>query len=96
MELQVSHRICAEVQKKGLLRRKAIRDMRNIATIMPMERSRNNRGRSMPGSHTYAGIDPAQNERFGIYGIFERKKCVIDISEVGKYEVCVPKSRVLV
>ena len=41
---------------------------------MPVERSGNNRGGGMPGSHTYAGFDPAQNERFGIYGIPKREK----------------------
>ena len=45
----------------------------------------------MPGSHTYAGVDPAQNERFGIYGILKGKKCPVDLPEMGKHEVCVPK-----
>ena len=55
---------------------------------MRMERSKDNRGRGVPGSHTYVGKHPAQNERFGLYGVFERKKCIADIPEVGKYEVC--------
>ena len=59
-------------------------------------RSRNNRGRSMSGSYTYVGKHPAQNERFGVYGIFKRKKRIIDIPEVGKYEICIPKPRILV
>lgn len=63
---------------------------------MRMERSKDNRGRGVPGSHTYVGKHPAQNERFGVYGVFERKKCTADIPEVGKYEVCVPKPRILV
>ena len=50
----------------------------------------------MSGSHTFAGKHPAQNERFGLYGVFEREKCVNDISKVGEYEVCVPKPRILV
>ena len=50
----------------------------------------------MPGSYTYVAKHPSQNERFGIYGIFKRKKCIIDISEVGKYEICIPKPRILV
>ena len=60
------------------------------------EWSKDNRGRGVPGSHTYVGKHPAQNERFGLYGVFERKKCIADIPEVGKYEVCVPKPRILV
>ena len=46
----------------------------NIAEAVCMERSRSNRGRDMSGSLTYAGKYPAQNERFGIYGIFEGKE----------------------
>lgn len=47
----------------------------------------------MPGPYTYAGGHPAKNERFGIYGIFERKKCVVDILKIRKYEGCIPKPR---
>lgn len=36
----------------------------------------------VPGSCTYTGIDPAQNERFGIYGISERKERDDYISKV--------------
>ncbi len=50
----------------------------------------------MPGSHTHTGQYPAQNERFGIYGIFEREERNVDISEMGQYEVCLPKPRILV
>ena len=46
----------------------------NIAEAVCMERSRRNRGRDMSGSYTYAGKYPAQNKRFGIYGIFEGKE----------------------
>ena len=63
---------------------------------MRMERSKDNRGRGVPGSHTYVGKHPAQKERFGLYGVFERKKCIADIPEVGKYEICIPKPRILV
>ena len=50
----------------------------------------------MSGSHTYSCIAATQNERFGIYGVSERKECNNHISEMGKYEICIPKSRVLV
>ena len=63
---------------------------------MSLEGSRDNRRRSMPRPYTYAGKHPAQNERFGIYGIFERKKCIADISKIREYEVCIPKPRILV
>ena len=50
----------------------------------------------MSGSHTYSCIAATQNERFGIYGVSERKECNNHISEMGKYEICIPKSRILV
>ena len=53
-------------------------------------------GEVCPDSYTYVGKYPAQNERFGIYGIFKRKKRIIDIPEVGEYEICIPKPRILV
>ena len=96
MELQVPHSVCTEVQTKGVFRRKAPGHQGNIKAVMPMERSRNYRRRSMSGSYTHVGEYPAQNERFGIYGLFERKKCIVDFSKMGKYEICVPKPRVLV
>ena len=37
----------------------------------------------MPGSHTSTGKHPAQNERFGIYGIPQRKKCTAGIPKYG-------------
>ena len=46
--------------------------------------------------YTYSCINPAQNERFGIHGISERKKCNDNISKMGKYEICIPKPRILV
>ena len=50
----------------------------------------------MSGPHTYVGEHPAQNERFGVYGITEREECVADIPEVGEYKIRVPKPRILV
>ena len=41
-------------------------------------------------------IDPAQNERFGVHGIPERKERNDHLSKMGKYEICVPKPRILV
>ena len=53
-------------------------------------------GGGMSGSYTYDGSNPAQNERFGIHGIFEREKFADDIPEMGQYEICIPKPRILV
>ena len=83
MELQVSYSVCAKIQAKSILRRKKVRNKRNTTKTVPVERSRNSRRGSVPGSHTYAGKYPAQNERFGVHGVFERKKLVDDISKMG-------------
>ena len=48
-----------------------------------MEGRRNHRRRDMPGSHTHAGKHPAQNERFGIHGVFERQKRIDDFQKWG-------------
>ena len=50
----------------------------------------------MSGSYTHTGEHPAQNERFGIHGIFEREECNVDMPEMGQYEICIPKPRILV
>ena len=50
----------------------------------------------MSGSCPHAGKYPAQNERFGIHGIFEREERDDYISKMGKYEIRIPKPRILV
>ena len=55
---------------------------------MPMERCGSNRRRNLSRPYTYIGKHTAQNERCGIYGIFERKKQFNDIPKVGQYEIC--------
>ena len=96
MELQVSHSVRPKVQTESVFRRKTLRNTRDVTPTMSMERSRNHRGRSMSGPYTYVGEYPAQNERFGIYGVFERIECAVDIPEIREHEVCVPKPRILV
>ena len=61
---------------------------------MPMERNRNIGRRNLSGPYTYACNYTAQNERCGIYGIFERQKCNNNFSEMGEYEVCIPQPRI--
>ena len=48
-----------------------------------MERSGDYRGGSMSGSYTYACKYPAQNEYFGIYGIFKRKSALLIFQKWG-------------
>ena len=50
----------------------------------------------MARSYTHGGKYPAPNERFGLCGVFERKKRTVGFSKMGKYEICVPKPRILV
>lgn len=83
MELQVPYSVCAEIPKEGVFRRKTPGDKRNIEAVMSVEGSRDNRRRSMPRPYTYAGKHPAQNERFGIYGIFERKSALLIFQKYG-------------
>ena len=49
-------------------------ETRDIAKAVSVERSGGDRGRDMPGSYPYAGKYPAQNERCGIHGVFEREE----------------------
>ena len=83
-------------RRKVFFRRKTLRNTRDVTPTVSMERGRNHRGRSMSGPYTYVGEYPAQNECLGVYGIFERSKRNDGISKMGKYEVCIPKSRILV
>ena len=50
----------------------------------------------MPGSYPHVGKYPSQNERFGIYGLPERKEQSDDIPTIWKYEVDVQKQLILV
>ena len=96
MELQVSYRVCAEISEKSVLRWTQAGSTRDIKKTLRVERRGDHRGRSVSGSCAYSCIDPAQNERFGIYGISEKKECDDHISKMGKYEIRIPKPRILV
>ena len=54
------------------------------------------RRRNLSGPYPFTSEYPAQNERFGIHGIFKGKEQSHDISKIRKYEICIPKPRVLV
>ena len=45
--------------------------------------------------HMPVSISP-KNERFGVYGIPKVEEYITHISKKGKYEICIPKPRVLV
>ena len=50
----------------------------------------------MPRPYSYVRANPAQNERFGIYGIPKREKCTAYCSTMGEHEVRLPKPWILV
>ena len=50
----------------------------------------------MSRPHTYVSEYTTKDERFGFYGILKREKQSTNISEMGEYEICVPKPRILV
>ena len=90
------HIVFAPKYRRKVFFLETVGSKRNTSTIVSMERGRDYRGRSMPGSYTYAGEHPAQNERFGFYGISQRQERTSDLPKVGEYEICIPKPRVLV
>ena len=63
---------------------------------MPVEGSRDRRGRGMPGSHPFTGKYPAQDERIGIHRVSKREKQLNDIPEVREYEICISEQGILV
>ena len=96
MELQVSYSVCPQISTESILRRAQKGSAGNIKEVVGVEKRGDHRTRSMSGSYTYSCVAATQNERFGIYGVSERKECNNHISEMGKYEICIPKSRILV
>lgn len=91
MELQVSYRVCTKISQESIFRRKANGNTRDISKTMPMEGSGSDRRRDMSRPYPYVGKHTTQNERCGIYGIFERQEQSNDIPKVGQYEICIPQ-----
>ena len=87
--------VCAPTyRRKVFYEDKRFGDRRNTEKVMRRERSKDHRGRGMPGSHTYVGKYSAPNEHFGIYGASEREERIAHFSEKEKYEVCKLKPRI--
>lgn len=61
-----------------------------------MERSKNSRSRSVPGSHPHAGGNPTENECGGIHRISQREKQFDDFSTTRESEVQIWESIILV
>ena len=60
-----------------------------------MERSKNSRSRSVPGSHPHAGRNPTENECGGIHRISQREKQFDDFSTTRESEVQIWESVIL-
>ena len=69
VQMSISYSICAEVQAERNIWTVKKRYWRNIEKIMRTERGRNNRSRSMSGSHTYARKYSTLYKYSTIYGI---------------------------
>ena len=63
---------------------------------MQMEGCRDCGRGSMPRPHTHSREGSAEDERFGVHGISQGKEQFDVLSEMGEYEICVPKPRILV
>ena len=74
MELQISHSVCSEVQKKSILQRKKTGGRRNSKNTVQLEEDKNRRGRSVPGSCTYVGRDTSKGGDIKLHGISQREK----------------------
>ena len=61
-----------------------------------MERSKNSRSRSVPGSHPHAGRNPTENECGGIHRISQGEKQFDDFSTTRESEVQIWESIILV
>ena len=96
MELQISYRICAKVQKESIFCRETGSNQRNIEDVMPVEGSGDHRRRGMPRSHPFTGKYSAQDKRIGIHGVSKREKQLNDIPEVREYEICISEQGILV
>ena len=79
--MQVPYRICTEIQATGHIRRYPKGYRSNTAEIMRAEECRNNRGRVMPRSRTYAGKHTAKYKRVTVCGIFEGEEQLNDIRQ---------------
>ena len=87
LELQISHSVCAKVQKENILRRKERRNRENIERTERMERSKHNRGRGLPRAHTYVGGNPPKNECIKFHGFSEREKQFDNTRTICKFEI---------
>ena len=87
MELQIPHRICAEISAQSILWRETQRDRKNTEAAMRMEKGENCRGRSVSRPCAYAPRDTAQNLGFELRRILKGKKFANDLRTIPKSKV---------
>ena len=87
--------ICAEIPEESILQRKESSGGKDIETIMRMERSKDNRSRSMPRPCAHVGGNSAENVSIKFYGVPEREEQHNAIWAIRRVEVQVPESRIL-
>ena len=87
MGIQVQCSIYTKVQETDYVQTDQSGRRTDSGNTIPKKGDRNNRGRSVPGSHPYAHPDTTQI--FGIRnnGIFKRKKIVNDLREAGNLKI---------
>ena len=96
MGMQVSHSFCAKIQKAGNLKTDQSRCRTDSGNTMQKKRNWDHRGRSLPGSHTYACKNTTKIFCIRNHGIFEREKFSHDLWEACELKVQIWKSSLLV
>ena len=75
MELQIPYSNCAQIiSKESVFRRKEKGGRKNTATVMRMERDKDNRSGGMPRPCAYAVGDTAKSIGVELYGVSEREE----------------------
>ena len=79
MELQIPYSVCTEISKKGVLRREATRDRRNIEDAVQLEKDKDSRSRGVPGPCAHAGGNPPESSGIKLHGISEGQEQSVNL-----------------
>jgi len=96
MELQIPYRICTEISPQSVLQGKKSSNRKNLAGTVWMERRKDHRSRSMPGSYPSLRRDPPEIFYFGVHGISKGKKRCKDVWAIRRTQIQISQSGVLV
>ena len=75
MELQIPHRICAQIPQESFLQRKESCNRKDSTTTMRMEGRKDHRSGSMSRSHPSIRRNSAEVIGIRVYGISQGKEC---------------------